>query len=139
MQKFVKVEDGTEYIYPKDALPLLRSGEAVMLDIRTEYEFSYKRFNAGETIFAPFAQFDIDQIRQYKERLLIIADSFGLESKKLYPILKSNGFNTVCLACGMHDWELDGMPVDVSRDFQISGSCSCTLRPGKLVGKIKKK
>ncbi len=135
MKKFVRTEEGTEYIYPKDAFPLLSSGEAVLLDIRTEYEFAYKRCDVKETIFVPFNSFDISLIQQYKEKLLIIADSFGLESKKLYPLLLDNGFSAVCLACGMHDWERDGMPIIVSKDLQVSGSCRCTLRPGRTIYK----
>lgn len=129
----VTVEDGTEYIYPRDASPLLSSGEAILLDIRTDYEFSYKRFDSKETIFIPHAEFAVDLIEQYKKKFLIIADSFGLESKKLYPLLKEKGFNVVCLACGMHDWERDGMPIIVTKDFQLSGSCRCQLQPRKML------
>lgn len=129
----VNVEDGTEYIYPRDASPLLSSCEAILLDIRTDYEFSYKRFNVKETVFIPFAEFSIDMIEQYKEKLIVIADSFGLESKKLYPLLKEKGFNVVCLACGMHDWERDGMQILVAKDFQLSGSCRCQLKPKKML------
>ncbi|MDD4492351.1 MAG: rhodanese-like domain-containing protein [Bacteroidales bacterium] len=137
MKNIVTVQDGTEYIYPKDASPLLSSGEAVLLDIRTEYEFSYKRFEAKETVFIPFEEFTIELIEQYKGKLIIIADSFGLESKKLYPVLKENNFNVLCLACGMHDWERDGMPIVVSKDFQLSGSCRCQLKPKRMVHKNK--
>jgi len=137
MKNIVTVQDGTEYIYPKDASPLLSSGGAVLLDIRTEYEFSYKRFEAKETVFIPFEEFTIELIEQYKGKLIIIADSFGLESKKLYPVLKENNFNVVCLACGMHDWERDGMPIVVSKDFQLSGSCRCQLKPKRMGPKNK--
>jgi len=137
MKNIVTVQDGTEYIYPKDASPLLSSGEAVLLDIRTEYEFSYKRFEAKETVFIPFEEFTIELIEQYKGKLIIIADSFGLESKKLYPVLKENNFNVLCLACGMHDWERDGMPIIVSKDFQLSGSCRCQLKPKRMGPKNK--
>ncbi|NTU94908.1 MAG: rhodanese-like domain-containing protein [Bacteroidales bacterium] len=137
MKNIVTVQDGTEYIYPKDASPLLSSGEAVLLDIRTEYEFSYKRFEAKETVFIPFEEFTIELIEQYKGKLIIIADSFGLESKKLYPVLKENNFNALCLACGMHDWERDGMPIVVSKDFQLSGSCRCQLKPKRMAPKSK--
>ena len=137
MKNIVTVQDGTEYIYPKDASPLLSSGEAVLLDIRTEYEFSYKRFEAKETVFIPFEEFTIELIEQYKGKLIIIADSFGLESKKLYPVLKENNFNALCLACGMHDWERVGMTIVVSIDFQLSGSCRCQLKPKRMVSKNK--
>lgn len=137
MKNIVTVQDGTEYIYPKDASPLLSKGEAILLDIRTEYEFSYKRFEAKETVFIPVEEFTLEIIEQYKEKLIIIADSFGLESKKLYPVLKENNYNAVCLACGMHDWERDGMPIVVSKDFQLSGSCRCQLKPKRMVPKSK--
>lgn len=133
----VTVEDGTEYIYPRDASPLLSSGEAILLDIRTDYEFAYKRFDVKETIFIPFEEFTLDMVEAYKENLIIIADSFGLESKKLYPLLKEKGFNVVCLACGMHDWERDGMPIIVAKDFQLSGSCRCQLQPRRMFSKNK--
>lgn len=137
MKNIVTVQDGTEYIYPKDASPLLSNGEAILLDIRTEYEFSYKRFEAKETVFIPFEEFTLEIIEQYKEKLIIIADSFGLESKKIYPVLKENNYNAVCLACGMHDWERDGMPIVVSKDFQLSGSCRCQLKPKRMAPKKK--
>ena len=129
----VTIEYGTEYIYPRDASPLLSSGKAILLDIRTDYEFSYKRFDVKETVFMPFDDFSFESIEPYREKLLIIADSFGLESKKLYPLLKEKGFNVVCLACGMHDWERDGMPILVEKDFQLSGSCRCQLKPRKML------
>lgn len=135
MQSIIKVTDCIEYIYPRDAFPLLGSGAAILLDIRTDYEFSYKRFDVPQTIFIPFDDFDISQLEQYKGQFIIIADSYGLESKKLYPELKSRDFNVACLACGMHDWERDGMPVIVSKDFQLSGSCRCQLQPKIMLNK----
>lgn len=129
----VVVDDGTVYIYPKFAFPLLENGEAVLLDIRTEYEYSYKKFDVKETIFLPFNDFNLNILDQFKGRLIIIADSFGLESKKVFPILKMNNFNVICLACGMHDWERDGLPVILSKDFQVSGVCRCQLKPSKLI------
>ncbi len=133
MIKTVTTQDGTEYIYPKDAYPLLVSGQALLLDIRSEYEFSYKRFDVKEFVFIPYKDFFIGSIEAYRNRIVIIADSFGLEAKKLYPVIKESGFNVICLACGMHDWERDGMPIDVSKDFQLSGSCRCQLKPKKLL------
>jgi len=135
MQSIIRLTDGIEYVYPRDAFPILEGGGAILLDIRTDYEFSYKRFDVQQTIFIPFEEFDISQIEQYKEQFIIIADSYGLESKKLYPELKCRGFKVVCLACGMHDWERDGMPVIVSKDFQLSGSCRCQLQPRILLNK----
>lgn len=135
MQSIIRLTDGIEYIYPRDAFPILEGGSAILLDIRTDYEFSYKRFDVQQTIFIPFDEFDISQIEQYKRQFIIIADSFGLESKKLYPQLKIRDFNVVCLACGMHDWERVGMPVIVSKDFQLSGSCRCQLQPKIMLNK----
>ena len=40
MKNIVTVQDGTEYIYPKDASPLLSSGERGLGDIRSEVECS---------------------------------------------------------------------------------------------------
>lgn len=131
----IKSIGGTEYIYPRNAFPLLRSGEAVLHDIRTEYEQSYKRFDVKQTIFMPYNLFDVNLLIPFKGELIIIADSFGLESKKLYSRLKESNFNVICLACGMHDWERDGMPVLTNVDLQASGVCRCQLKPKRLIQK----
>jgi rhodanese-related sulfurtransferase len=61
---------------------------------------------------------------------VIVADSVGLRSKSAVKFLMDNGFaNVANLNGGILDWEHDGMPIIVDLNKQLSGSCTCRLKP----------
>ena len=78
-----------------------------------------------------------DQINQNISLLpsdtsIIVADAVGLHSKEIVFVLLKNGFENVAnLAGGIVDWECDGMPLKVDKDFELNGACVCRLRTKK--------
>lgn len=126
-----KAENGLKCLSPSEALALLK-GNAVLLDIREEYETNFRQFDVPETIL--FSQEDLpDKLECLpRDRLLVVADNVGMYSKEVALQLLALGFSQVAsLTGGMVDWYREGFPVAVDRGFELTGSCSCKLRPRK--------
>jgi len=111
---------------------LLCSKGAVLLDVRRDFMNSYKMFDVAEVIYCPY-----DTIKQTisllpKDKPLIIADAVGLHSKEVLLQLTQYGFaNLANLAGGIVDWESDGQPIKIDKNFELNGACVCRLRPRK--------
>jgi len=116
---------------PKETLEECRNG-AVLLDMRRDYEISYKQFDVENVIFAR-----IDFIKEHydelpKDKPLIVADQAGVHSKEIVSFLMEKGFaNVANMAGGIFEWDKDGLPLKIDKDSMLSGQCLCVLRTKK--------
>jgi rhodanese-related sulfurtransferase len=116
---------------PREALEECRRG-ATLLDMRRDYEISYKQFDVEKVIFAR-----IDFIKEHYDELpkdipLIIADHAGVHSREMVQMLIEKGFNNVAnLAGGIFEWDKDGLPLIINKDSMLSGQCLCVMRAKK--------
>ena len=101
----------------------------MIVDVREPYMTNFKAFNVDNVIYLPFGKF-IDFYRELPEdRQLIIADSVGLKSRECVIFLNEHGYKNVAnMAGGMVDWERDGLPVKIDKEYRLSGSCMCQLK-----------
>ncbi len=117
-----------EIISPHEALRMCTQG-ALILDVREEYVNQYKQFGQVEVFQIPFVCLAKDSAQLPKDRMLIVADTSGVQSGAAMALLKEMGFSLLAvLAGGFLEWERDGLPVIVNRGERLTGSCACQLR-----------
>jgi sulfur dioxygenase len=123
------VSCGILNVTPREAFDLCSKG-AVIIDIREEYLYNFKKFDVPEILFLPASKLIEEYNRLSHDKYLIIADTVGLRSKEAVILLKEMGFVKIAnLAGGIVDWEHDGLPIKTNIDERLSGSCMCQLKP----------
>jgi rhodanese-related sulfurtransferase len=124
--------NGVVFLSPREALPLCEAG-AVMVDLRLESERNGRAFALPAVIERPYLELAAALDELPRDRPLILADCVGIRSKAAVPLLCEHGFETLAvLNGGMVDWDRDGMPIVLDRDAQLTGSCTCQLRPARV-------
>jgi rhodanese-related sulfurtransferase len=120
---------GLVHLSGSEARQAARDG-ALLVDLRPAIESDYKKFDVPEVRYIPFEEIG-DRIAEIpRDRPVIVADSVGLRSKDAVKYLLEQGFTNVAnLNGGILDWERDGMPIIVDLNKQLSGSCTCRLKP----------
>ena len=129
--------DGIIHLSPNEAFKVLKS-DAILLDVRENYETIGKTFGVENVIYLPKSEF-LEKFNELpKDKPLVIADSVGLRSKKIYIFLANNGFSNLAnLNGGIVDWEKDGLPMNIDKGEMLTGSCLCQLRPKKRFSNTK--
>jgi len=123
--------NGVINLSPREAVEECKNG-AIIIDMRRDYEISYKQFDVENTLFAryDFLKEHFDELP--KDKPLIIADHAGIHSKEIVLFLMDKGFDNVAnLAGGIFEWDKDNMPLKIDNDSRLNGQCLCVLRPKK--------
>lgn len=120
--------NGITHLSPAEAYALIND-DVIFIDVREDYEIGYKKFEVKNLFYIPFSDF-INKIESLpKDKLLIIADSYGLRSKETVKKLIDKGFTKVAnLNGGILDWERDGLPLVVDKKQELNGPCPCQLK-----------
>lgn len=122
---------GMIHLSGREALEAARNG-ALFVDLRLPLETDYKRFDVSEVLYVQAEELESRISDIPKDRPVIVADSVGLRSKAAVEFLTGKGYaNVANLNGGILDWEHDGLPLIVDQSKQLSGSCTCRLRPRK--------
>jgi rhodanese-related sulfurtransferase len=120
---------GILHLSAKEAFALCAYG-AIILDVRKDMMCQYKTFDVNEVIYCPYNSIDQNILLLPKEKSLIVADAVGLHSKEVMHLLAEKGFENIAnLAGGIMEWERDGLPIKIDKNFELSGACVCRLRP----------
>lgn len=113
---------------PKETFNLCKKG-AIIVDIREEFETDAKKFGVENLIYLANSEFYSRYQELPKDQLIIIADSFGLRSKKAVLFLQKNDYNQIAnLNGGMVDWSRDNLPLEREPSEEFHGSCACMLK-----------
>ncbi len=122
---------GMVHLSGAEAMELLKNG-GLLIDLRFTLETDYKKFDVPEVLYIQAEEIETRLSEIPRGRPVIVADSVGLRSKKAVEFLRQQGYTNVAnLNGGILEWERDGMPVKVDFGKQLSGSCTCRLRPKK--------
>ena len=120
---------GIVHLSGSEALQAARAG-ALLVDLRSPLETDYKKFAVPEVRYIPFEEIGERMTEIPRDRPVILADSVGLRSKDAVKYLMDQGFtNLANLNGGILDWEHDGLPLVIDLNKQLSGSCTCRLKP----------
>jgi len=117
---------------PREAFAYLQDNAAIV-DIRPEYETSYRVFDVPKVFYLPGDLYRDKFQLLPKDILLIVADSSGNRSKEVAYYLIEQGYTKVaCLAGGVIEWDRDGLPLSKNVDYEMVGGCACRLHPQKV-------
>lgn len=120
---------GMVHISGGEALQAARDG-ALLVDLRPPLETDYKKFSVPEVLYIQEEELKSRISEIPRDRPIIVADSVGLRSKNAVKYLLDQGFTNIAnLNGGILDWEHDGMPIAIDLNKQLSGSCTCRLKP----------
>ena len=116
---------------PRQALELTKKN-AIIVDIRPEYETSYRAFDVPNVIYLQYNSYRENFNIIPKNNLIIIADRAGIQSKTVAHFLIEQGYEDIaCLAGGIIEWDRDGLPLLKDADCEMVGGCACRLHPQK--------
>lgn len=123
------VINGLVHLSGREALEAAHQG-ALFVDLRLPIETDYKKYDVPEVLYMAEEELESRVSEIPRDRPVIVADSVGLRSKKAVEFLRNKGYTNVAnLNGGILDWEHDGLPLIVDLDKQLSGSCTCRLKP----------
>ena len=122
--------DGILHLTGKQAYTCLKQ-EALLVDVREDYEIAIKDFGISNVLLCPHTDFDKLYKTLPKDKALILADCVGLHSKEAAFKLLANGFTKVAnLVGGIAAWERDGLPMNTDVET-MSGQCMCQIKSRK--------
>lgn len=126
------MNDALLSLSPIEAFERLQ-GDAAIVDIRPEYEISFRIFDVPKIFYIPYEQFYENTCIIPKDILVIVADSVGNKSSEAARNLIAQGYsNVACLSGGMVSWDHAGMPVTKDEEYAMSGGCACRLDVERL-------
>lgn len=90
---------------------LVNQDQGIVVDIRPS-----KDFGAGhitDSLNIPLEKFTtrMVELNKYKEKIIILVDAAGQQSKTVNRDLKKHGFHVVNLSGGISSWQTDGLPL----------------------------
>lgn len=116
---------------PREAFEYLQ-GNAAILDIRPEYETSFRVFDITKVFYLPFSLYRDELTLIPNDVPLIIADSVGTKSTEVAHYLMEHDYTQIsCLAGGIVEWDRAGLPLKKDVDYEMMGGCACRLQPQK--------
>lgn len=115
--------EGVKHINPLDALEAIKSGEAVMLDVREINEVKLESVPLDRVLNHPMSVI-MDRLPYItKDQNLIVACPGGIRSVKVANLLSLQGYpNVASLDGGFMMWKAKGLPMDSNLSF---GGCGC--------------
>lgn len=119
-------------ISPREAFALLHHGGAIVVDIRPEYETSYRVFDIPQVYLLAFDNYKEKFSEIPKDKLLIVVDNVGLKSPEVAAFFLEQGYSQVSyLIGGVVAWDRDGYPLKKNQEYELQGGCACRLKPKK--------
>jgi len=123
------VSSGILNVSPGEAFELVKKG-ALIIDVREENLRSVKSFDIPGLIYFPKSKLAGEYENLPSDRYMIFADTVGLRSKETVIFMKEKGFEKIAnMAGGIVDWERDGLPIKLTINERLTGSCMCQLKP----------
>lgn len=119
------------HLSPREAFFYLQD-EAILVDVRPEYEINYRMFAVANVFFLPFSSYREGYHSLPKKKPIIIADSVGIKSPQVAQFLVEQGFSQVAyIIGGVIAWEHCDLPLSKDVDYQLNGGCACMLKSKK--------
>jgi rhodanese-related sulfurtransferase len=115
--------EGIAHINPKDAYEALKSGEAVLIDVREADETALESIPIDNVIYHPMTVIMERLPNIAKEQNIILVCPGGIRSSKVANLLKIREYPSVAnLDGGFAMWKAMGLPFETN---MASGGCGC--------------
>jgi rhodanese-related sulfurtransferase len=104
---------GAKEVGTLEATRLMNTGNALVLDVRANGEFSGGRIPKSKNIPLPEIDKRIDEIAKFKDKTVIAACASGSRAGAAVRLLKQRGFtNVYILGGGFAAWQQASLPVE---------------------------
>lgn len=116
--------DGVKHISPTDAYENLKSGNAILIDVREENEVMAEYIPLNNVLNHPLSVI-VDRLTLIsKEQNIILACPGGVRSSKVANLLNVQGYpNVANLDGGLSKWKEEGFPC--TSNNASSSNCCC--------------
>jgi len=114
--------EGVLHVTPQNALDAVKTGEAIMLDVREENEWKIETIALDDVFYQPMSVI-VDRLPFIpRDKAIIVFCHVGVRSTKVVNLLKINGFKDVVnLDGGFMEWKSIGLPFKGN----VSFGCRC--------------
>jgi len=105
--------EGVKHIRPKDALESVKIGEAILLDVREDYEYAIETIDFKEIIYLPMSRITVELDQIPTDKPIIVVCKGGVRSSKVAKFLSENGFKDLAsLDGGFVMWKALHFPTE---------------------------
>ncbi len=119
--------EGIRHINPLDAFESLKSGEAVLIDVRENDETAFENIPLDHVLYHPMTLIVERLSKISKNQNIILVCHSGIRSVKVANLLKLQGYPDVAnLDGGFFMWKSMGLPFETNIS---SGGCGCGCNP----------
>ncbi|HEY3389292.1 MAG TPA: rhodanese-like domain-containing protein [Prolixibacteraceae bacterium] len=124
--------EGVKHIGPFDALDALKSGDAVMIDVRELNEVKLESIPLEHVLNHPMSVI-LERLPYIsKDQNIIVACPGGVRSSKVANLLMQHGYeNVASLDGGLNTWKANGLPYEGNLSL---GKCCCSASPESNTG-----
>jgi rhodanese-related sulfurtransferase len=100
------------HISPVEAYEIIKSGEAIILDIREDWEVQQGRPNLSEHIMhIPMSQIIHHLASLPKDKIIVVMCAHGIRSVQLVAYLKENSqLDVINMDGAFEQWEIQNLP-----------------------------
>ncbi|MCW5588542.1 MAG: rhodanese-like domain-containing protein [Legionellales bacterium] len=110
--EFISAQGGGQKVSTAEAIRLINSSDAVILDIRDESVFKQGHVLNALHFQANDVEKQIKKLNKHREKPIIICDQYGQQAAKFVKQLKAQGFTDVrILQGGMQAWQSENLPM----------------------------
>ncbi|MDN5348668.1 MAG: hypothetical protein PWQ54_64 [Bacteroidales bacterium] len=104
--------DNVSHIAPVEAYEIIKSGEAIILDIREDWEVQQGRPNLSEHIMhIPMSQIIHHLASLPKDKTIVVMCAHGIRSVQLVAYLKENSqLDVINMDGAFEQWEIQNLP-----------------------------
>ncbi|NLJ08082.1 MAG: rhodanese-like domain-containing protein [Sphingobacteriales bacterium] len=119
--------DGVKHISPADAYELLIAKQAVLIDVREEFEISFENVPIENVLYHPMSVIMERLPYISKNQNIILACPGGVRSSKVANLMNREGYPDVAnLDGGYSKWKSLGLPMQINlKPDKTDSSCGC--------------
>jgi len=120
--------EGVRHITPANAMEVVKSGKAVLIDVREENEVVLENIALDNILYHPMSVI-LDRLPLIsKDQNIITICPGGVRSSKVANLLIKNGYpNVANLDGGFMMWKAQGLPFESNLSFSSGCSCGCGI------------
>jgi len=121
--------EGVKHIAPEEALKVLSTREAVLIDVREEYEAELESIPLDNVVNHPMSVI-LDRLSCIsKDQHIILGCPGGVRSTKVANLMNRQGYPHVAnLDGGFTTWKAKGFPCQFRLDENLAGGCGCNCK-----------
>lgn len=109
--EFLRSKNHKQNVSPQTVVQLINKEHAFLIDIRSPEAFQKGHIIDAQSIPSGELTKHFKMLEKNKTKPIVIICQRGIESQKIAPILKKQGYNTYVLSGGIQSWIAANLPI----------------------------